>query len=857
MSIAMVPFGGTFAADQPVFKAPPEVPEVVSWYFFGGFEAGDRIFIDRPPSGFGRAPAPDFWLTPKTTESRAKFEEYGAVGPGPFLDWLNLQTGTTDGRYAFDFWARSVGQNNQSYNLDASAIGYHYLSAGFEETPHLISTSAKNIFGGVGTPFLTVPNAVRAALETQLPNASLAAPPPANGVLGQTARTNIENIIDANVSPLTLATQRDKATAAYRFTPNQDVDVAVDYSHEDRTGVRPTGVNYGWGTAASPFPTNVVEIPQPIKDTTQNVGTKAEYVGTTPWGTRWLTSVAYSGSFYHDEIKQIDIQNPFCITCNVLIGTNRGPNMLRLSTPPDNSANAITWNTAIDLPFWKSRYVSTVQFNEMRQNDPFVNTGTNGMVQGPITTIAGLPVGSLNGQVDTFLWNNVYTAQITKDVKLTMRGRHYSIDNDTPSLHIDNWIRADSGCAAGAPDPVTGLCPPTDPRNSLPISYTKDNASAELSWRTARWVTLGSGVFWERYDRQFRDVHVTDEFAGKAFVDVNPIEYIHARASYLYGERRYDVYDTRALVEEPGIVFSEVVSNMRKFDIANRNRQKAEAMLEWTPGYFITISPNAGLRWDDYPDNVFNPLGVRSDHSWNAGVEVAAMVSPVFKLMASYNYEDRKLDLAGGSGGANFITGSPLTGCPTDPTLNPDSVIGTGCTWRSDVHQRYHTFLGAADWKVVPSRFDLRLEYVYSHGSEANATTPCSAPNFVGATPVGTSCNGLATTGTPATLVDPASVNFGQFPTERNTLQRFNVIGKYYVDPSVVRQMGWTGDVTLKLRYTAERNHNTNWASDNMTPYVPTADTTELTGASRSIFLAAFNPNYTAQLVALSLGVKW
>jgi hypothetical protein len=49
-----------------------------------------------------------------------------------------------------------------------------------------------------------------------------------------------------------------------------------------------------------------------------------------------------------------------------------------------------------------------------------------------------------------------------------------------------------------------------------------------------------------------------------------------------------------------------------------------------------------------------------------------------------------------------------------------------------------------------------------------------------------------------------------------------------------------------------------NWAIDDMTPYIPTEDqTTDLTGGGRSIFLAAFNPNYDAQIVALSFGFKW
>ena len=43
-----------------------------------------------------------------------------------------------------------------------------------------------------------------------------------------------------------------------------------------------------------------------------------------------------------------------------------------------------------------------------------------------------------------------------------------------------------------------------------------------------------------------------------------------------------------------------------------------------------------------------------------------------------------------------------------------------------------------------------------------------------------------------------------------------------------------------------------------MTPYIPTADqTTDLTGGGRSLFLAAFNPNYTAQIIAASLAFRW
>jgi len=184
------------------------------------------------------------------------------------------------------------------------------------------------------------------------------------------------------------------------------------------------------------------------------------------------------------------VQNPYCdtINCDVLTGGTGAnpffaPNTLRMGLDPSNNANAITWNGALDLPFWRARYVSTVQYNAMRQNDPFVDTGTNGLVAPPVL-LNGVPVGSLNGQVNTTLWNNVVTMSPTKDLKVTLRGRHYDVDNNTPSLHVDDWIASDSTLAGIA-------------RNSLPISYVKDNASADASWKAARWATIGGGYYWE------------------------------------------------------------------------------------------------------------------------------------------------------------------------------------------------------------------------------------------------------------------------------------------------------------------------------------------------------------------------
>jgi MtrB/PioB family decaheme-associated outer membrane protein len=475
--------------------------------------------------------------------------------------------------------------------------------------------------------------------------------------------------------------------------------------------------------------------------------------------------------------------------------------MLRLALAPSNMANAFTFNSVVNLP-GKSRWANTLQYNMMRQNDPFVSTTTNGLVLPD-----ALPAMSANAKVDTFLVNSVLTTQITNNLKSTLRYRYYDINNQTPELLWGSYVVADSRIST------------IDKRN-LAIAYTKQNVSAELNWRAVPWLTFGAIYLWEQYDRTRRDVNVTNEHSGKFYMDADLWDAAKLRTNVMYAVRRYKNYDHDDFVEVPGLVSSEAVAQLRKFDIANRDRIKAEAFFDIPVGKSLTITPNFGLRFDNFPIDVVNQLGVQRDNAWNAGIEFSTKLNSDARLMLAYNYEFHNLYMNGCCGSA------------------PGGVIAAN-VWSSDITQQYHTVIAALDWKAVPGKLDFKFEYLIALASEANATTPCLSGN--------TGCTGGGT-----------GVTTTQFPTERNTFQRFSVLAKYYVDPDVVRRMGWSGQVVVKARYIFERNENTNWAIDTLTPYVPTEDqTTDLTNGGRSLFLAAMNPNYTAHIALIALGIKW
>ena len=114
-----------------------------------------------------------------------------------------------------------------------------------------------------------------------------------------------------------------------------------------------------------------VDVAKPIADTTQNFGVNGEYIGTSAWGQKFNAMVGYNGSVYKDDFTDYTVQNPFCVgaTC-AGNGTATTP-LAMMSTPPNNQMNGVTGTVGADLPF-KSRYMGTVSYSGMRQNDPFL-----------------------------------------------------------------------------------------------------------------------------------------------------------------------------------------------------------------------------------------------------------------------------------------------------------------------------------------------------------------------------------------------------------------------------------------------------------------------------------------------------
>ena len=787
---------GAAAADMtPILKAPP--PEM-GWYFHGGFDVGGRFYAERPGSGFGYDPSGNF-LLPTQTDSRAKYEEYGKVPPGVFLDWIHLDIGSNDGRYRINFWGDDVGYNAQSYSLDFSEAGKQYLTLGWDQTPHLWSYSAKSLFGGVGSTNLTVSDAVQAQLQPLWAGAGTLA-----------TRQAINTIINQNATQIDeISVRRDRFSAAYRYTPTPAWDFMASYSHDKREGTRPGTLNYTYSPPNGSFPSNTIGMPIPVDDVTHTPKVSGEYDGASSWG-RYSFKLGYAGSIYHDNLTVLNAENPFGNTGATI---NFGNGTLRLPLPPSNEMHGVTGSGAFDIPVFMSRFTTTNQYTRRTQDAAFIDTSNNGI------TGAALPASSLNGEVVTFLTNNVLTSKLTDTLHNKIRVRYYDFKNKTADLEFPTVVLADSELSTG-------------PFTTEYLSYKKTNVDEDLTWNPVRWLTVGAGYGYEHWHRDNRFTTNTNENVGRGFFNAQLTDWAQWRGSYSYGVRRYS---GEYFIDDGAWL------NARMFDLANRNQQKARTLLDITVTDAITITPNAGLRWDDYPDDAVNPASVKSKHSWNAGVDLGVVVSPALRFSAGYNFERDKLDMTAyvadaagaGAGNACGFLGYAYAGAPY--------TVAAGCGWGDNLTQTYHTLVASADWKAVPDTLDFRFRYAVSWSRESHDFTPCAINNG--------NCNGLGG-------ATPAQVNM-PWPDNTNLHQRFDATARYYFSKEMLQKLGWTGKVIAKLHYSYEHNDGSFWQSDSLNAYFGNTTGTDFSGTTRSTFLAYDNPNYTAQLIAASLTFKW
>jgi MtrB/PioB family decaheme-associated outer membrane protein len=695
----------------------------------------------------------------------SKYEEYREQRPGVFGNARILLEGK-EGRYYFEGLATDIAERDQHYEIASGRYGRYRLELEFDEHPHVYSNAARTLYTNQGGGVLTFPDSTQAAIQAAVGN-------PAKSAALESALNG------ATGAPLRFRLRTGRVGLFYR--PQAELELDAGYWVQEKEGTRPFGMGFG-----SPGG-NFANVAAPIDERTHEVTGGIQVA----WDT-WSLRLDYTGSFYENDLDTMTVDNPLRATDSLTLGSSRG----RTDLAPDNSAHTIRLSGAATLPLgFPARFAGTLSYGLRFQDDAFVPHTSNSAISSPLLA---LPASSLDAEVRTLLANLVLIGRPHRDLNLTARYRFYDYNSDIPILTFPAHVVNDATLAAEA-------------RLNTPIDHRTHNASLDASYRLARPATLKVGYEWEQWDRSdHREVTQTDEHTAKAAIDYKPAAWALLRAGYQFGVRRGSDYNTFAhlqhAVEDEDLAGAQPQGQstlLRKFDQADRIRNRVDLLAQLSPREDVTLTFTGGYAQNDYDDTT---LGLTDDERWSVGTDVAYRPLSWLGLSAWYSFE-------------NIESKQRSRWRPVVAGVTVDNPIND---WSSTSEDQVHTAGVGAEMVLIPDRLDANLSYILEI---AKAKTRA--------------------TGAPGTTAVPDGGNAVDWPDIKDTLQTFIAALRYHLQKNL----------TVKAEYRFEHFNLSNFKTDGLNPFMANSNVTGsgVVSPSLDVFLGDRVDDYVAHVFALSL----
>ena len=588
-------------------------------------------------------------------------------------------------------------------------------------------------------------------------------------------RNAIEAAVNCLLRPADLGHQTDTARIGFRGTPLPDLELKASYSRMNKDGTRPFS-----GVFNSPG-SNVMEFAAPRQERIHEMNTGAEYA--TDW---YQLRFNYDLSLFQNNVQQVGWEN----VCGGSPSTGAGgcrnpdPGLGRTAMMPDNYAHSFSSGGGLNLPWWESRLTAGISYGLWRQNQTFL----------PVSTLPGATNISNDGAVGPNAAMNVLntnlnlTSRPLQDVTVTARYRYYNLDNNTPVHRFANVPREDGTTLLQL--------------NNLPISFRKQNVGTDVAWRITSKLTAKAGYEWEHWGRSFREVAELDEHIAKGSLDYRPLSWITSRLTYSHGVRAIGGQANAYL--PPATMVAAGLPQFRKFDQADRTRDKGEFFLQVNPLETVTVSGTFYAQQDHFFNTSY---GLQDTKAYGYSSDVSWTPSERWHLFAGYAHDDYQA--------RQQNCGAITAAAPCNPAntffAKPRDILDT---WNAGMNLT-----------AIPNLLDLNLDYRYTFGR---------------------SKFGMA--GTPGAIpaAQPAAM-----PDIKNIFHVVNASTRYYVTPQ------WT----LKMVYLYERYRESDFTVDNVTPSLAnvTVDgfTTAAAGDVRSVLVPIQHPAYEAHFVGFSAGYKF
>lgn len=689
-------------------------------------------------------------------------DEQGLSGIAGFA----LQATDAAGRHTgyWEFSGQNLGVDSRSIAFEQGRQGVYRFTLDYAGLPTVRSDSSRTPFTDPGDNYLALPgNWV-----------------PATSTAGMTQL--LPSLQDAD-----LELKRERLRLGYDKVLPQHWQLRTSYQNETKDGISSLGAVIG-NSGGNP---RAVLLPQPIDYRTQQFDAALSYAD----GGKSFEIAYYLSAFGQGE-RSLTWQNPYAAIsgwgsnsaavdiAEASVGYPDGEG--RAALPPDNQFHQISMLGGYQLGDY-SHLNADIAVGRMTQNETFLPYTVNPVLAASITE--ALPRNSLDGRIDTTLFNLRFSSRPTPRFNWRAAWRYDNRDNKTPRdeyffIAGDSITQTDAGSASSTLSRY---------RRNEPYSYREQKYSADASYRVARRTDLSAGVERRDIDRDYSEreqaIEDTVKFGikstlGERFTAGLDLARTRRHGSSYRGEEPFLSSYRPDYTGNPATLGWENHPDLRKYYMADRIRTRAALSANYLMGEAWTTSLGVNYLQDDYNRSEMGltdskMTGYTLDISYNPGGDNL--------LYGFYSHDNMDSDQDG-----RAFRGSAKAADSADPARD----------WFATLRDETDT-VGLGFKRELSNTLSIGADYVYANArGEVDVTTGAA----------------LSAAPLPDTLV---------------RLQSLEMYGDYLLRPGT----------TIKARYRVEKYHSRDWAVDGVAPNT----------LANVITLGEDSPDYTVHVILLSV----
>ncbi len=448
-----------------------------------------------------------------------------------------------------------------------------------------------------------------------------------------TAATNTAGMAPFALNELDESIKRRRLKLGYQLPAFGDWELDFTFRHEVRDGNR---VRYGiiGNTGGNP---RAVALPSPV-DFTENALT----VTASRAGEGFSLQGGYRLSLFDNDNTAQSWDNPYAAIGGWSPAAGYPSGRGAIALEPDNRYQQLF--TSLYYRLSKSASIhGSASYARMEQDEHFLPYTINPALA--VTTPR--PRDSLEGKIDISRLRVTYQHRLTPRLSLRVNGAYEDRDNKTPrDLYI--YIGGDSQDQSTAAS--------SRARYNRPYSDTRTEVDAALRYRWQTGTELALSQSLQRVDRDYSEISRMEESVSGLALSRRQSDSLQWRASYALerrdpsayrGDRPYYASHSDAYIAStPEAERFENHPLLRKYYLAERDRQKASAGLTWTASANVQWGLSYQSTRDDYDKS---ELGLLQARTQGLNVDLSVIDEERFSWNSFYSVERIESEQAGHS----------------------------------------------------------------------------------------------------------------------------------------------------------------------------------------------------------------